>query len=237
MAGDKVAAAHLARHPATRAGLFLVAMPVLLLWLGARTDIDLMLADAMFDPATRSFPWRHAWITERFGHGLLKYLLVFLGAAVALACAWEWRLARRRWPQWWRQRMQVLALSAVLVPLAISLLKQASSSHCPWDLERYGGNQPYLRLLDAVPLGIPAGHCLPAGHASTALWLVALTVFWLPRRPRSAAAVAFATLALGFALGWMQQLRGAHFLSHTLWSMWLAGAIVAALYAGIVRRN
>lgn len=212
----------------------LLLVPLLLLWLGARTDLDLTLADAMFDPITRSFPWRHAWLTERLGHGLLKYLLVCMGALVVLVCAWDW-YRPRHWPQWWRLRLRVLALSALLVPLAVSLLKRASYSHCPWDLQRYGGAQPYLRLLDAVPTGLPAGHCLPAGHASSALWLVALAVFWLPHKPRTAAVVGFLMLVLGFVTGWMQQLRGAHFLSHTLWSMWLACVIVAALYAALVR--
>jgi len=31
-------------------------------------------------------------------------------------------------------------------------------------------------------------------------------------------------------VGWMQQLRGAHFLTHTLWSIWIAVLIVYLLY-------
>lgn len=44
--------------------------------------------------------------------------------------------------------------------------------HCPWGVDLYGGSNPYLRLLDAVPDGWQAGHCLPAGHASTAIMAV-----------------------------------------------------------------
>ena len=64
----------------------------------------------------------------------------------------------------------------------------------------------------------------------SALWLVALAVFWLPHRPRMAAAVGGVMLAFGMAVGWMQQLRGAHFLTHTLWSMWIAVFTVDVLY-------
>ena len=64
-------------------------------------------------------------------------------------------------------------------------------------------------LLDSVPAGIELGGCFPAGHASSALWLAGLCVWWLPRRPRMAAAVFAAGLAAGFALGWVQQMRGA----------------------------
>jgi membrane-associated PAP2 superfamily phosphatase len=115
------------------------------------------------------------------------------------------------------------------------MLKRASVAHCPWDLARYGGDQPYLRLFDALPLGVPAGHCLPAGHASSALWLVALCVYWLPSRPGAARNVAALALLLGGLVGWMQQLRGAHFLTHTLWSTWIACAVVLAIVAGLQR--
>jgi len=77
---------------------------------------------------------------------------------------------------------------------------------------------------------VAAGHCLPGGHASSALWLIALAAFWWPHRPRAAMAVGAAMLLLGGWVGWMQQLRGAHFLTHTLWSAWIACALVFAIY-------
>lgn len=218
------------QHAARIAGALVIAA-LAILWIGKYTDLDLMLADAMFDPVARRFPWRHAWLAERFGHEILKQVLTVAGIGVILTCAWD-LVARRGLPPWWRVRLRIVALSAILVPLAIGLLKQASSSHCPWDLDLYGGLQPYVRLLDAMPAGVEAGHCLPGGHVSSALWMVSLCVFWLPLRPRAALACVAAMLAFGFALGWMQQLRGAHFLTHTLWSMWIASAIVVALIAG-----
>ncbi|WP_374709539.1 hypothetical protein [Massilia scottii] len=44
-------------------------------------------------------------------------------------------------------------------------------------------------------------------------------------------------LGLGFALGWVQQLRGAHFLTHTLWSMWWTCLIVSILYVLLIDRR
>jgi membrane-associated PAP2 superfamily phosphatase len=69
---------------------------------------------------------------------------------------------------------------------------------------------------------------LPAGHASSALWLVALAVYWLPDRPSAARLAAAAAIVFGAVVGFLQQLRGAHFLTHTLWSVWIACAIVLA---------
>ncbi|PWF46670.1 PAP2 family protein [Massilia glaciei] len=218
--------------------LLLCLSPLVLIGLDAFTNIDLMLADAMFDPAGRAFPWRHTWLAERFGHDLLKLLFTGLGVlAIVLAVALEALAARKRWRPWWRLRMRVVALSAVLVPLAIGALKRASASHCPWDPRRYGGAESYVRLLDALPPGAQAGHCMPAGHASTALWMVSLCVVLLPHRPRAALSMAGAMLMPGIALGWLQQMRGAHFLTHTLWSVWIACAIASLLYALVVRRE
>lgn len=215
--------------------LLLVAAPAFIAALGTWTDVDLVLADAVFDPASGAFPWRHAWLAEEVGHTLLKRVLVALGLGFVAAASWD--AFSGRWPARRRFQLRLVALSAILVPATIALLKQASSSHCPWDLERYGGAAPYVRLLEALPAGSAPGHCMPGGHASSALWLVSLAVLFLPGRPRAAALCAGLLLAFGFAVGALQQLRGAHFLTHTLWSMWIAVVVVLALAALLGRRG
>lgn len=214
------------------------AAAIVLLGMG---NIDLYLADWMFDFHIHEFPWQHAWLTERFAHGALKTALTLLAALPVAACAWDGLQVRLRHapslPAWWRLRLRLLSLCVILIPAITSLLKRASVSHCPWELERYGGYQPYYHLLERVPHWVEAGHCLPGGHASSALWLVGLAVFWLPHDPRKAADVGLAALAFGAAVGWMQQMRGAHFLTHTLWSMWIACAVLTALLAAHTRRR
>lgn len=214
----------------------LVVSALLILWIGNYTDIDLDLADVMFDRASGTFPWRHTWLAERFNHVLLKGALIVAALGVIAVATWDLIRPFNAWRAGQRIGMRVLALSAISIPLIISSLKQFSSSHCPWDLQRYGGDSPFIRLLEWVPSDVSAGHCLPAGHASSALWLVALAVFWLPDRPFKAASVACALLMFGFAVGWIQQLRGAHFLTHTLWSMWITVLIVDLLYQGLKKR-
>jgi membrane-associated PAP2 superfamily phosphatase len=211
----------------------LILSGILILWIGNYTNIDLALADAMFDRASGTFPWQHAWLAERFNHGILKTILQVMGGTAVALAAWDWARPQSRWDGPRRVGLRVLALSAILVPSCISVLKHFSDSHCPWDLQRYGGHEPYVRLLEFLPAGVSPGQCLPGGHASSALWLVALAVFWLPHRPRMAAAVGCAMLAFGLEVGWMQQLRGAHFLTHTLWSMWIAVFVVDALYRAL----
>lgn len=207
----------------------LCACAPLIYWLGACTGVDLLLADAVFDHARGVFPWRHAWLAETFNHRILKGALTAAAVALIGAALVDAVRPLRRLRMAGRLRLRVIALSAACVPLAIGLLKQHSSAHCPWDLARYAGDAPYLRIFEALPPGVLPGHCLPAGHASSALWLVALAVLWLPASPRKALLAAGGALAFGLGVGWLQQLRGAHFLTHTLWSMWIACAVVLAL--------
>jgi membrane-associated PAP2 superfamily phosphatase len=219
------------RSGARLALLLALAAPALA-WIGQYSDLDLRLADWLYDAGAGAFPWRDAWLADGFNHVILKRLftlaaLAFIGAALLdLLRPSPTRGALAR------LRLRVVALSALLVPLTIGMLKRASVSHCPWDLARYGGKEPYLRLFDALPAGIQAGHCLPAGHASSSLWLVALAVYWLPAPRSGARLAALLALAVGGASGWLQQMRGAHFLTHTLWSMWISCALVlAAVFA------
>ena len=65
--------------------------------------------------------------------------------------------------------------------------------------------------------------------------LSALAAFWLPHAPARARNVFLFALLAGFTLGWVQQMRGQHFLSHTLWTAWLSSALIVALFALFAR--
>jgi membrane-associated PAP2 superfamily phosphatase len=212
-----------------------VIAALVLACLGSFTDIDMTLARSMY--INGSFPARHAWWAETFGHDYMRRLLVVAGAGVIGLALIDW-VRPFNWLQpWIRQRVRVVAWSAALVPLVVSLAKHFAFSHCPWDVVEFGGGHTYVRLLQAVPANALPGHCMPAGHASSALWLVSTAVFWLPHKPRAAFAAAFSMLTVGFALGWIQQLRGAHFLTHTLWSVWISCATVGLICALGMRGN
>lgn len=203
--------------------LFFGAMTLIAITLW--TNLDLRLADSAFDANTGVFPRRHAWVTETFNHVILKRLFTALAVAILAAVLWD-LYAPRAWTWLRRFQLRVIAMSAVLIPTAISLLKQSSDSHCPWDLQRYGGSEPYVKLFELLPAGVNAGHCMPAGHASSALWMMSFAVLFIPHRLLYAALTLLITLFVGIGVGWMQQLRGAHFLTHTLWSAWIALFIV-----------
>lgn len=123
-------------------------------------------------------------------------------------------------------RLRFVAIASVFIPTLVGILKSFSALPCPCDATRYGGYAPFVRLLDHMPSMVKAGGCFPAGHATVGLWLAAFCVFWLSSKPKTALMVFLSSLSVGFTLGWVQQMRAAHFLFHTLWSVWIAALVI-----------
>jgi membrane-associated PAP2 superfamily phosphatase len=204
----------------------LVLFALIIICIGEFTEIDLMIGDYYYDSTLKTFPWKKTWFAEVFMHVWIKNLILSAGAILYLVLLMDLIKPIMLLNSWLRFRLRFVAAASLIIPIMISLLKKYSVLHCPWDINRYNGNSPFLRLLDHVPKGLEAGACFPAGHASTSLWFASLCVFWLPHSP-SRATYAFAIgLFTGFILGWVQQMRGAHFLFHTLWSVWIASFII-----------
>jgi len=214
-----------------RALLVLAASAVLMMLLGQYTDIDLLIEDYYYDEQLKAFPWLDSWFAKDLMHGYVKNVIIKSGYLVLLVVAWDFIRPWQRMTPFVRSRLRFVAAASLLVPAIVRGVKQFSVLHCPWTVDRYGGTEPFLRLLDHVPEGMKVGHCFPAGHATVGLWLAALCVFWLPHRPRAALAVFGAGLSVGLVLGWVQQMRGAHFLFHTLWAAWLASLVILLMLA------
>jgi membrane-associated PAP2 superfamily phosphatase len=207
----------------------LLCIALVLVFIGRYTELDLALADHYYDAVAARFPGRDDWFFEFVMHHLAKALMIAVGMVSPLALLADRILGRTLLSNDTRRALWVVALSSVAIPVAISVTKHFSIHDCPWNLSRYGGFAPYLRIFDALPAGVSAGRCFPAGHASSALWLASACAFWLPAKPLRALAVFLAGLLPGLALGWVQQIRGAHFLTHTLWSLWIAALVILLL--------
>ncbi|WP_151639309.1 phosphatase PAP2 family protein [Noviherbaspirillum aerium] len=209
--------------------LLLLGSALLLIWLGRCTDVDIVLADAMFDFSKNAFPLRDRWFLDEFMHQTMKALMIGIGMVPAAALIADRINGHMLLENSVRRSLVVVVTSAALVPILISAIKSVSPYHCPWSLTRYGGYAPYLRIFDSLPPRMSSGHCFPAGHASSALWLPSIAVFWLPEHPVKGYTVFAASLVPGFVLGFAQQARGAHFMTHTLWSAWIAILVVVLL--------
>jgi membrane-associated PAP2 superfamily phosphatase len=130
-----------------------------------------------------------------------------------------------------------LFLATLLSTLAVSLIKHIVSMECPWDLHRYGGTANFVGLLEQRPASMPDSACFPAGHASAGYAWIWLYFFFAVTRPEWRWRGLAVGLAIGCIFGVAQQLRGAHFLSHDLWTVMICWTVSFAMSRVMLPNN
>ena len=131
----------------------------------------------------------------------------------------------------YRRVLAYLVIAPLIASGMVLLGKHSTGVDCPWSLQPFGGGLPYTSLLQQLFNG-GDGSCFPAGHASAGYAWLALYFAAAAVQPRWRYAALALALGLGLLFGTAQQLRGAHFLSHDIWSLalcWSSNALLAAL--------
>lgn len=192
--------------------------------------LDLPMARWFGTPT--GFPLRGHWLWATVLHEGARRVAWALQLVLLLSVWWPFgvlRVLTRRQ----RLHMFVAAMACLAV---ISTLKNMNLTSCPWDLAEFGGNAIYVSPWDWGRSDGGTGRCFPAGHASAAFCFLP-GYFWLREKaPRAARIWLVVTLVAGFTLGLAQQVRGAHYLSHNLWTAWLCW-VVAALSYGLLEHR
>jgi membrane-associated PAP2 superfamily phosphatase len=196
------------------------------------TDVDFRVSDVFFDRALGDWPYRKDFLVREILHDDARAIVFVIAVgSLALAIASIWR---RSWRRYWRAALY-LALSIALAAAVTGFLKHRSAKACPWDVDRYGGRLPHLSLFESAPPGTELGQCFPAAHAAGAFAFMALFFIYRRRNPRAAWYGLAAGIVAGNAYGFVQVVRGAHFLSHQVWAGILSWWLCAALYWCVFR--
>lgn len=207
-----------------------VILLVVVLCLESFTDMDMLVQRRLYDATTR------AWLLDADWHARLKPWLyvgpkIFLGV-LGVGCVLKLIRFLRKQGKICRPAL-VLLLSLALVPACIAGGKRFTNIYCPYELREFGGSHVYQRVLspaDPANRGLARGRGFPAGHASGGFALMAFFFSFRSRRGRLMGLVI--GLGAGWGMGWYQMIRGAHFLSHTLFSMvaaWLLICLIVLL--------
>ena len=114
-----------------------------------------------------------------------------------------------------------LAFSVLGAMLLVTLFKSMNTTSCPCDLSEFGGRANYVSHWVFGVRDLGPGHCFPAGHASSAFGFLAGWFVIRRAAPQVSGRWWVLSLLLGLVLGFSQQMRGAHYLSHTLWTAWI----------------
>lgn len=222
------------RRARVRTWLLQVVLPVLALaagamWLGS-TEADAALLDPFFDHADHDFPLHSHWFFDSGMHEGGKFLVIAIAAVMTVLAVRGaiQRKPRAAWGQW------LYPVVCLLLTVAIAgQWKHMAHQGVPSDLLRFGGTHARLDERTPVIFGLHLGS--PAAHAASAfawisLYFVAVSLsvarpwVWI---------VPGAALGLLFAL--TQHVRGAHVISHNLWSIAIAWSVAAGV-ASVFRR-
>lgn len=189
---------------------------------------DFPVSAWFYDAGSGRFPLKHHVLFELAGHEGLRWVSIAAWLLTGLA----WALCRlvpalRPWSRPWG----FMFLAILVSTFAVSGLKNLSAHSCPWSLETFGGEARWFALFSPPPADAGPGHCWPGGHASGGFALLAGYFAFRARHLRVARAWLVAGLALGAIMSAVQIARGAHFLTHNLWSLWVVWASLLACHA------
>lgn len=210
-----------------------IASLILILIFFESTNADLVIQNYFYSRAT------HSWMLQDptglwrliFYKGIkVPLFLLGIGALVGSIVTWRRHHWRKR-----RKGLLIIALTLIILPSTIATIgKYSTNVQCPYDLKEFNGQIPYVKLFEKYPENPnspdgtwPRGKCFPAGHASGGFALFSLIALVKTRRNK------ILLFLFAFIYGWTmavyQMLRGAHFLSHHLTTMFLALILVSTL--------
>lgn len=202
------------RRPDPRIGAWLLAGLALVIgW--DLTGLDLPVSRLFAGP--QGFALRDVWFTRDVLHQGGRLVAGVLALLLALDAWRPWRpgpsrAARAFW-------LGLLLAGWLLVPA----FKRLSLTSCPWELTEFGGVAQWVSHWSwGVRDGGP-GRCFPSGHATTGFGFFATAFLW--RRHAAGRWILAAVLVFGLATSWGQVARGAHYVSHCLWSAWACAVL------------
>jgi membrane-associated PAP2 superfamily phosphatase len=197
------------------------------------TNADLAISEHLYIPAEKMWILKDPTLLYRkiFYTGI-KVPIYIIGVSSLIASIISWK--KNIWHEH-RKGLLIVTLTLIILPLGIAVVgKNITNVQCPVDLNKFGGTVPYVKHFEPYPSNPnspdhqwPKGKCWPAGHASGGFALLSLYCLFRKKKHQISALV-FA-MGTGWIMGVYQVLRGAHFPSHHIITMFLALILVSIL--------
>lgn len=198
------------------------------------TGLDLALVRPFYDPETQTFPLKDDFFVAGVMHSFGRDVVVYVMSAILLVFAGSFAVSRLRA---YRKGAGYMLLAGLTGPAIVSVLKSSTHIYSPWDLALFGSERPYIRLFDRVPPGSPIGHAFPGGHSSGGFAFLTLYFLLGHYRPQYRYVGLGIGLLVGGAFGLAQEVRGAHFLSHDLFSAAICWCVALAVFRLMFRKE
>ena len=204
-----------------------ISFALLVLWDFSGFDLTM----AHWFGSARGFALESNWLWRDVLHDDIRLWPWAFELALLLAIFWPFG-SLKYLPTIRRAQLALTTFAALLV---VSLIKLYSRSSCPWDLQQFGGIASYVSHWAWGVRDGGTGRCFPAGHASAGFAFIGGFFAFRHGLPKTAWRWFAGAMLVGALLGLAQQIRGAHYMSHTLWTAWLCWTVAAAIDAVVSR--
>jgi membrane-associated PAP2 superfamily phosphatase len=183
-----------------------------------QTHLDEWLAGHFYSRPT-SWMYRNNFILEKVLH---KGGVIFSSTILAIVAGYWLYLWKVQGDVKIRDYLAFIFVASVLTIITVFFLKRWTTLPCPWDAQAFGGDRSPLALWQMFSSGLPKGKCFPAGHSSGGYGLISVyfgyTFIYGVRNFKTL----IPGLLIGITFGITQQMRGAHFLSHDLATIFIS---------------
>ena len=183
-------------------------------------DLDLSLIHPWISESGQ-FLLRDNWYLAKLNHKYVKDLLIAVYVIMFFAWIASFKVERLK-PR--RTELGYFFWVSMLCTIVVSILKSQSSHACPW-MMTIPDTDGFFWDFSAM-----SGHCFPGGHASLGFSFITGYFLYHITQPKRAYFYLVAGLVLGMSMGWAQMMRGAHFMSHNLWTLWICSCINIMCY-------
>ena len=198
------------------------------------TDFDLFFSDLFFNTNQNQFILQGE--NKSLGimlHDYPKYLFMLFAISIWLSIVTSGLFKKNFYQNYFSIRdLLFISIASILIPAAIWWSRELSAMHCPRELVIYGGESLYLRILDSIPVNWENGQCSPSAHASSFIWVLSLLIVKKMKKQTWM----FAYLMI-FILSSVQIMRGAHFVSHIIYSIIIGLIILTVLKMSFYSKN
>jgi membrane-associated PAP2 superfamily phosphatase len=196
--------------------------------------LDLAIMRWFFDDARHAFPLTDQWLLKTVLHDAARTVSAVAALALLGFTVTSWITAQPKRVHVHRQTLLFASVACFASAAIVGVLKHYSAHACPWELAIFGGTAIYQPLFGAPAAAQAVQGCSPAAHPLVGYAWLGLGFAFLPSGRHAAWRAWAAALALGTLFGAVQIVRGAHFVSHVLWSAWIVWGVNVLLLTACV---
>ena len=197
------------------------------------SGLDLTIEHLFYDETLHTWPYKKLFITSSILHIGGKYFVIGLSVSVFLLFIASFFFSQLRK---FSKHILFILIAGLASSLVIGILKNITHIHTPWHLMIFGGDMPYIRIFDRVPSNIPVGHAFPGGHSGSGFALLSLYFGLAELDSRYRYHALLFALVIGITFSIMQEVRGAHFISHDMFSFaicWATCCVLSLVFFGL----